>query len=132
MRCLRSIATCALAVLSLAGCSADAAEPLSPTASIPAKSTSGTLSITISGPTEVATWWSCSWTAYVSGGTPPYTYHWGATGMTETELYDSYWRGYAAVGGTVGLNVSVIDANGKTGSGYLLIDSSSNNPLCHD
>lgn len=132
MRCLRTLAVCALGALSLAGCSADATEAMSPTASAPAKSTAGTLYVTISGPGDVQTGWTCSWYAYVSGGTAPYTFQWGAEGMYETESYDNYWRGYAAIGGNVGLNVSVMDANGKTGFGYLVINSSNYAPFCID
>lgn len=34
------------------------------------------LSAYISGPTKVVAGHTCTWGAYVSGGTPPYIYHW--------------------------------------------------------
>jgi len=95
-----------------------------------AAATKQVLYITISGPTDVVTRWTCSWTAYVYGGTPPYTYQWYPQGMVADYTLDDYWSGHATVGGWVGLNVFVTDANNQTGWGYLSIYSSNNSEFC--
>lgn len=120
----------ALLVLAVSGCGGDVVAPADPAASVPSANSS-TMYVTISGPTEVPTWWTCSWTVYVQGGTAPYSYHWGTMGMIETDAAYDYWQGYAAHGGNVGLSVNVTDANGKSAWGHLLIDSNNNAPFCH-
>ena len=119
----------ALAVLA-AGSMADAAPQADARTTPPAADAKQTLYVSIYGPTDVQTWWTCNWTAYVTNGTPPYTYHWSIQGMIETYSSDEYWSGYAAHGGQVGLNVLVTDANGASGGGYLPIFSSSGSPFC--
>jgi hypothetical protein len=131
MRSPRFFVICGLMAVALTTSASGAEMRGTPTAPPREQVPAGTLSITISGPTDVATWWTCSWEVYVSGGTPPYTYYWGAQGMIETDSYDSYWSGYAAEGGNVALNVSVADAQGRYGWGYLVINSSSNAPFCY-
>jgi hypothetical protein len=132
MRSPKFVAGCGLLALSLAVRSADATVSETTAAPTGARSSANTLYITISGPSEVPTWWTCSWNVYVSGGTPPYTVHWGAEGMIETDSSDEYWQGYAAIGGNVALDVSVTDAANHSGWGYKVIDSSSNAPFCLD
>lgn len=121
----------ALAVL-VAGSMADATPPAEVRTAPPTAAAKQVLYVSIAGPTDVQTWWTCNWTAYVSGGTPPYTYQWSIQGMVETSSSGEYWSGYAAHGGQVGLNVYVTDSNGQNGWGYLVIYSSSSSPFCLD
>jgi hypothetical protein len=88
--------------------------------------------VSISGPTEVATRWTCNWYTYVSGGTAPYTYQWYEQGMVREESYDNHRRGAAVTIGNVALSVLVTDATGKSGWGSLVINSDSNGPFCTD
>lgn len=121
------LATCTvIAALALAGRPADAAAPV--------RSAAGqeTMYVTISGETHVTTYWSCTWTAYVSGGTAPYTFQWSEEGMVRNWALGEYWNGYAAIGGNVGLNVLVTDANGRSAWGHLVITSDNNAPFCRE
>lgn len=123
-----SFLLCALLALSLGGFAGAATGTVR---SAPSAANSS-MYMSFSGPTEVATHWTCSWYAYVSGGTAPYTYQWSEEGMVREESYDNFWRGRAVVGGTVWLNVLVTDASGKSAWGYLGITSDNNAPLCMD
>jgi hypothetical protein len=126
--------SCALLGFSLAACSRDATAPAaapSHPSSAPRATLSG-LNVTIAGPGSITNWWECTWYAWVSGGTPPYTYQWSATGMTPTGPNDAdYWTGYKAVSSYGGLDVYVSDATGKTGSAHIIIEDSGTIPNCN-
>jgi hypothetical protein len=129
MRSMRFL-LCAVMTVSVAGfVGATTARPAAPADS--AQSTS-TIYVSVSGPTAVATRWTCNWYAVVSGGTAPYTYHWSEQGMVREESYGNYWRGAATTPGTVFLNVLVTDATGQSAWGYVGIDSDGNGPFCMD
>jgi hypothetical protein len=122
-----------LALLGLAGRSADAFALAGHTAPlVESLANKQTMYVTIAGPNEVQSWWPCTWIVYVQGGTPPYTYQWGAMGMIENYNTGDTWNGYAAGGGNMGLDVLVTDANNQSAWGTLLIDSSNSAPLCRD
>lgn len=124
--------TCAvLAGLFLAGRPADAVATAS-RAAPPAASTAPkqTLSVTIYGYTELFPGYSCTWYANVSGGTPPYTYHWVKMGMIEDYSSGDTWTGHAAHIGQVGLDVLVTDAYGDQGWGTLVMFSSTTHDPC--
>jgi hypothetical protein len=126
------LGTCvALAALLLAGRSADATAQADRGETAPAAGAGKqTMYVTIAGPSEVTTGWSCTWEVYVSGGTAPYTYQWVLQGMVENYSSGSTWNGYAAHGGQVGLDVLVTDANNQSAWGTLVIDSNNNAGFC--
>lgn len=124
----------ALTAITLAGCAKDATVPeAAPPRAVPtARATLGTLNVTIAGPGSINNWWECTWYAWVSGGTPPYTYQWSAMGMTPTGPDDAdYWTGYKAVSSYGALDVYVSDANGNTGHRSLIIEDSQSIPNCN-
>jgi subtilisin family serine protease len=79
----------------------------------------GSLSVTIDGPTSGGPMASCYWVANVTGGTAPYTYLW----------VGDLWKGQTINGQsatlqayvTYNLVVVVHDSNGATGQGYLQV-----------
>lgn len=127
------LGTCvALAALLAVGRSADATAQSDRGEPAPAAAAAAeqTMYVTIAGPREVTTGWSCTWEVYVSGGTAPYTYHWSTMGMIENWSSGSTWNGYAAHGGNVGLDVLVTDANNQSKWGTLIIDSNNYAGFC--
>lgn len=127
---MRSASFLLCALLALSG--AAFAGPATGTERSAPPAASSAIYVTISGPTDVTTHWTCNWYAYVSGGTGPYTFQWSEEGMVREESYDNFWRGRAVIGGNVGLNVLVTDATGKSAWGHLVINSDNNTPFCMD
>lgn len=127
MRRFTLLAGCALALLSAAGCG-DAPSPVLPDAA--GRPSLLPLSVTISGPDDLDNGWTCTWTADVTGGTPPYTYQWGGnTGMVSTGPDDeSYWTGYKAVYTWGSLYVTVTDADNRQVHDELIIEESWSQP----
>jgi hypothetical protein len=84
------------------------------------------LSVTIEGPASVDTTDTNTWTAAGAGGTAPYTYLWGCTGMAP------FWSGIktgttltqVVPAGVWPLQVTVMDANGDTATAYLTVTAS--------
>lgn len=88
------------------------------------------LSISISGPTTIRPGEQCLWTAYVSGGTAPYTYTWStAHGDYEQASGDSFLAG-ADHEFRMRVDVDVTDANNVSGSESLYVDLDSGAPSC--
>ena len=90
----------ALAVL-VAGSVTDATPQTEARTAPPAAAAKQALQVSIQGPTYVLTHWTCNWTAYVYGGTPPYTFTWYPQSMTEDYSSGEYWSGHASQGGEV-------------------------------
>jgi hypothetical protein len=84
------------------------------------------LSVTIDGPAAVDTTDTNTWTAAGAGGTAPYTYLWGCTGIAP------FWSGIktgttltqVVPAGVWPLQVTVMDANGDTATAYLTVTAS--------
>lgn len=133
MRLRFLLVPCVLAGMPVAASAGDVATPTaSPARQAPSRRADlNTLSVTIAGPTSITNYWECTWHAYVSGGTPPYTYHWSATGLTPTGPDDADdWTGYKAVSGYGGLDVFVLDANGNRATTSLFIEDSGSISNC--
>ncbi len=100
----------ALAVSALAAGFGDTAAP----AGVPARAAvaaARTLSVYISGPSVVAPAGPCTWEAWVSGGTPPYTYHWSNNRSSYVGTDSTYQAGFI-YSGTITLTVT--DADNQT------------------
>lgn len=80
------------------------------------RSTNGSLTVSISGPAQVAEGDCESWFSTVSGGTAPYQYSW--SGVTTADNTSDWVQGslHAPTPGYVYLTVQVTDANGLGGS----------------
>jgi dual-action HEIGH metallo-peptidase len=61
------------------------------------------------GPSQVWPYYTCSWTAAATGGTPPYQYAWPGFGFSSATTYL-----YHNSGGGFSISVTVRDATGKT------------------
>lgn len=118
----RSLALLA-AVVALAGCGSEPTGASNrPDAAIETRrATSGELEVAVFGPTQVAQGDCAFWWSDVAGGTGPYQYAW--TGVVTTDdtqdmvIGSINWMGpsYNYV------TVNVTDANGKTGSGSIVV-----------
>lgn len=112
MRFSTRLIASAYVVILLPACTADATSPerAGPAANV---STASALNVFIDGPWETLTV-RCTWTAFVSGGTPPYTYQWSYEFMTSAGADNlQYWSG-TKDGGVHGyLRVDVYDALGQ-------------------
>jgi hypothetical protein len=87
------------------------------------------LTASISGPSAVGDWTTCTFTSSVSGGTAPYTYSWSIVGATGGYLglgstsgssvsATGHYYGGGSGTGSVYLVVTITDANGLTASPY--------------
>ena len=110
------VVPCVLAVVSLAACAGDTTAPEATASRVApgARRTLSTLNVSISGPGSITNGWECTWYSSVSGGTPPYIYHWSTTGMISTGPDSaSYFTGYKAVSTWGSLDLLVTDALGR-------------------
>jgi hypothetical protein len=99
-----------------------------PAAPAPAKAS--TLTVTISGPTSIRPGEQCLFTAYVSGGSGPYTYTWStAHGDYEQASGDSFLAG-ADHEFQMRVDVDVTGANNASGSESLYVDLDSGAASC--
>jgi hypothetical protein len=79
-------------------------------------------SVSISGPSSLASYSNCMWFAEVSGGSGPFTYEWTVDGMPagESSSYFSYWMGSEPV--TLGVTVRESDGTPVTASKFVSVD----------
>lgn len=77
--------------------------------------TKKTLTVTIVGSTSAARNTNCQYTAYVSGGTPPYNYSWIGTGLIDGYNSQTATYNWSSLGNKV-IWVDVEDALSDTGS----------------
>jgi hypothetical protein len=80
-------------------------------------------SVTISGPSTVRRYTSCTWYAAASGGVQPLSYSWNVGGS-------SPWVEYYAVGSSFTLSVTVAGANGQSTTVSKTVTVSSTAPIC--
>lgn len=99
--------------LVLFGAAACGGEPTAARTAAPLRATLTPLSAYISGPTKFVPGHTCTWGGYVSGGTPPYIYHWDFNGSALASNPASPSNLTAALPsfGTIGLEV--IDQMGE-------------------
>lgn len=111
------VVPCLLAMFSLAAYAGNTTAPEATASRVgpaPARTLS-TLNVSISGPGSITNGWECTWYSSVSGGTPPYTYHWSTTGMISSGPDGaSYFAGYKAVSTWGSLDLLVTDALGRS------------------
>lgn len=134
---MRRILPLLLATLALAACQdavAPAGEPaLARGGRDPGGITIQSLSASISGPSVVGNYTTCTFTSSVSGGTAPYTYSWTMVGATNGYLSLSgtsnpsvsatgYYYGSWGGTGYAYLVLTVTDANGLQASPYKRVD----------
>jgi|GEM_PF-2243451 len=98
--------------------SACGSEPTAVHAPTEARRNTGTLTVVVSGPTQVADFECAMWHSTVSGGTAPYEYSWSGlttTDYTQSSVWGSVSSGYASLGYVVfaSVAVEVTDALGK-------------------
>ena len=74
-----------------------------------------TLTVTIVGSTTAARNTNCQYTAYVSGGTPPYSYSWIGTGLVDGWSDQTATYNWSTIGNKL-IWVDVQDALSDTGS----------------
>jgi hypothetical protein len=87
-----------------------------------------TLSVSITGRTKIPSNQFCSFKAWVSGGTAPYTYAWSQSqGLGFDVDQQEYW---SKSGFAYSVSVQVIDANGNTGSAMMYVQVGSS-PTCN-
>ena len=77
-----------------------------------------TLTVTIVGSTSPARNTNCQYTAYVSGGTPPYSYSWIGSGLIDGWSDQTATYSWSTIGNKA-IHVDVDDAVSNTGSGDL-------------
>jgi hypothetical protein len=75
-----------------------------------------TLTVTVVGSSPAARFTNCQYTAYVSGGTPPYHYSWIGTGLVDGYNSQTATYNFQSYGNTI-VWVDVEDALSDTGSG---------------
>ncbi|MEM3454484.1 MAG: PKD domain-containing protein [Thermoproteota archaeon] len=85
---------------------------------------SSSLSVVISGPSFVCKNTDATYTASVSGGTPPYTYSWSGGGNPPTGTNSSFTTRWSN-DGTYVISLNVTDSTGKTGSASINVNVSS-------
>lgn len=96
-------------ILPLAAACAEAGSFMAPNA--PPAFASGTMSVSIAGPTAVPPGSACVWSAHVTGGTQPYTYRWTRNNV-EVSTDHFYW-GADEPGGDFSLDLFVWDADNR-------------------
>ena len=127
---LRKVFATVAAVAVLASCGAE--PPTAIRAPSAPHRTLDPLSVTISGPRYVQPNTYCTWTAYPSGGTAPYTYDW--IGGTAYDLTNQ--QSYIAMGNTtnhtltLSISVTVTDANNETVTYSTPVTSMTSAPSC--
>jgi hypothetical protein len=84
---------------------------------------------TISGPTQVRPFATCSWSASAAGGVQPYTYSWSAVGATGSGQYFDY-QNSAADGSSFTLQLEVTDFAGATSWTNATVQVRSTAPAC--
>lgn len=88
------------------------------------------LSASISPPSAVQPFATCTWTASASGGTAPYTFSWTAAGTSGSGPYFDYTNA-ATDGGSFTIQVNVTDATGLAGFATKTVAVSSSAPPCN-
>jgi hypothetical protein len=90
-----------------------------------------TLSVSISGPTQIQPGATCTWDAATSGGNPPYSYQWSKDGAPAGNSY--YYTGskdWGSGNSWFRLIVSVTDAAGAVRDTEITVYESSAAGIC--
>lgn len=110
MSMLKMAATLAV----IGGLAAGLHQKASATAGAREDAAKNTLTVTIVGSTTAARNTNCQYTAYVSGGTPPYTYSWIGTGLIDGWSDQTATYKWSSIGNKA-IRVDVEDALSDTG-----------------
>jgi hypothetical protein len=91
-----------------------------------------TLSVQISGPTQIQPGATCTWDANVSGGTPPYSYWWSGQVQPSggTDPWYTGGKDPAQLASWFRLRVDVSDAAGSSTSHEIIVTEDSNAMFC--
>lgn len=117
-------AASAFLVLAAAACGS---EPTAARSATPPRPTLSPLAASISGPNHVRAGKTCTYTAVVSGGTPPYTYQWQGGNLGAYDLAVTYDASFSH---NDALDVIVEDANGTIVQANMGIFATPLGPLC--
>lgn len=85
--------------------------------------------VTISGPSSVQPFATCTWSGSASGGTSPYSYSWSAIGASQSGQYFDYTND-AVDGSSFTIQLTVTDGTGTQATRTQNVTASSNAHAC--